>query len=365
MKLLVISNMYPDSAHPSYGIFVKKFCDQLDRIGIDYDKSVMLKSDSGTGKIAGYAKFYLKSLYKLLFSGYDVAYVHYASHSGIPVLISHKLRKKTIYTNVHGSDIVPENSKQQKMQKYTAELLQISDKIIVPSEYFKNYMVQKYGLPREMICVYPSAGIDGRVFHPLTPERKKALKKEYGLDSEFPVFGMAGRISAGKGWDTFVEAVSRLQDDHVKANYMLVGDGPEKQKLDCMIEKMGLTGCIHRNGMLSQEKLAEFFGMIDFLVFPTRRQGESLGLVAIEAMACATPVISSAYAAPNEYIKEDYNGYKFKVCDSGELAEKMKKACDIYGSSSLDSLKAGALNTAGSYYEENIIEDLKNIIADR
>ena len=84
---------------------------------------------------------------------YDIIYIHYASHSAAPVLIANKLRKLNIYTNVHGSDVVPENASQEKMQKYTKEILKLSSKIIVPSEYFKKLVSEKYHIDKNKIHI--------------------------------------------------------------------------------------------------------------------------------------------------------------------------------------------------------------------
>ena len=110
MKILIVSNMYPSNKYPAYGTFVRNFCEQLTELGINYDLSVMHKSANKVSKIWRYFYFYVKTLIKCLNGEYDIIYVHYASHSSIPVIIAKKLnRKLKVYTNGHGSDIVPEN----------------------------------------------------------------------------------------------------------------------------------------------------------------------------------------------------------------------------------------------------------------
>jgi UDP-N-acetylglucosamine transferase subunit ALG13 len=90
MKILVVSNMFPDSKHPSAGIFVKKFCDEISEIGINYDLAVMKKPDTKIKKIKNYLQFYIGTFVKLMVNRYDVVYIHYASHSSIPVLFASK-----------------------------------------------------------------------------------------------------------------------------------------------------------------------------------------------------------------------------------------------------------------------------------
>lgn len=361
MRILLVSNMYPDAKHPTYGVFVKRFCEELEKLNIPYIKCVMNKRDSILGKAIAYLKFYVETFFNILFLKYDVVYVHYASHSGIPVLAASLFRKVNVFTNVHGSDVVPENSKQEKMQKYTVRLLKNSTKVIVPSEYFKSYVQQKYGIQNNKLFVYPSGGIDCHIFYQLDEKKKKNIKEEYGFNSSFPTFGMAGRISAGKGWDIFIKAVEIANNKGMKANFIIVGDGPEAKQLDILSQKISVDKLIKRVGLLPQDKLSEFYNAIDFFVFPTKREGESLGLVAVEAMACGASVIASDYAAPKDYVVDGVNGYKFNVDNPEDLLLCMERCEEVFHSENMAKLKLGALETAKRYYADNILNDLIQI----
>lgn len=364
MKILLVSNMYPDDKHPSYGIFVKKFAEELDKIGVSYIKSVMYQSDKKLGKLMSYLVFYTYTFFKVLFGKYDLIYVHQAAHSSPPVIAAYKIRKAKIYTNVHGCDVVPENFRQEKMQKYTEKILKISDKVIIPSEYFKNYVEKKYGIPGNKLYIYPSAGVDKTVFYELSSDEKRKLKKRYGFHENYPAFGMAGRISTGKGWDVFANAVAELKKNGIKANFIIVGSGIENENLNELISGKNLENEISRIGMLPQADLCGFYNAIDYFVFPTKREGESLGLVAIEAMACGTPVIASDFAAPGYYVKDGLNGYKFKAGNEKELACIIKKCCSLYEGKEYQIVHDGALETADLYSSEKIRQSLKKIFMD-
>lgn len=363
MKILVVSNMFPDEKNPSYGIFVRKFCDQLRSINIEYELVVMRKSSIGIGKIYRYIKFYLTAIFKLICFKYDLIYVHYAAHSSVPVLLVNKFIKMKIYTNVHGSDIIPENHKQEKMQKFTCEILEISTKIIVPSEYFKSIVCEKYNIDKKKVFVYPSGGIDSKIFHKMGSAEIEATKKKYGFNNDKVTFAIVGRISEGKGWDVFIDAVCILNNKNMEANFVIVGEGPQEDKMTESLKDKMMDNSIIRIGLLPHEELAHFYSAIDYLVFPTKRKGESLGLVAIEAMACGTPVIASDFAAPHYYMKDYFNGRLFEAGNSKELADIMNEC--VYDREAYYKLRTGALNTAEKYKEENIIDILNSILKDR
>ena len=100
---------------------------------------------------------------------------------------------------------------------------------------------------------------------------------------------------------------------------------------------------------------------MDFFVFPTEREGESLGLVAIEAMACGTPVIASNYAAPKYYVNKN-NGLTFDKGNEFELYQKIAEANEIYLSDNLDVFHEGAIVTAGKFFTDNIRHNLSQIM---
>ncbi len=345
MKLLVVSNMYPSAAFPSYGVFVKNFTRQLDALGISYELSVMRKGKGKLQKLWGYVSFYAGSFLKSLFGKYDAVYIHYASHSSAGVLLAGKLRKITLYTNCHGSDVVPENARQEKMQKYTRRALHLSEKIVVPSGYFKKLVAEKYGICEEKIFVCASGGVDRDVFFP-------------GEAGAQPIFtmGFVGRLTAGKGWDTMLDACVGLSGEYL---LRIVGDGPEKNKMFEKIRALGLEKRIQMEGLLPQKQLPEVYRNIDVLLFPTR--GESLGLVALEAMACGCPVIASDVPGPADYMKNGENGFVFPVGDAQKLCEVIESLRSL-SCEQRSALRRGALETAKHYEKEAVTAALRSIL---
>ncbi len=347
MKILVVSNMYPDARHPGYGVFVKNFCTQLEELGVEYSLAVMNKADGKAGKALGYLKFYLTSFFKCLLGSWDLVYVHYASHSSPGVLLARALRRFRIFTNVHGSDVMPENPRQEKFQSFTEKLLARSEKIVTPSSYFAACVAEKYGVPENKLFVCPSGGVDTAAFCP-------------GTGKENPVFtfGTVSRIAGGKGWDTLLQACAAMPD----SNYRLIvaGDGPERGAMEAMIAELGLTRKVTLLGEVSHKDLPEIYRSMDGFLFPTRLR-ESLGLVALEAMACGVPVIASDLAAPADYVRPGINGDKFPVGDPLALRDAMV-AFRALPEAERAALKEGAVMTAAGYSRVAATKCLEGIL---
>lgn len=346
MKLLVVSNMYPNKAYPSYGVFVKNFCDQLDALGIDYRLAVMHKSSNKLQKLTGYITFYLKSFLCSLLGKYDAVYVHYASHSSPGVLLARKLRNFPIITNCHGSDVMPQNQQQEKMQKLTRQILSCSKKVVVPSEYFKRIVTEKYSLPADRVFVCASGGIDTQLFRP-----------EELQNPPFTI-GFVSRIEPGKGWDILLNACAKLPDRDFRL--LMVGGGRDSEKLQTRVQQLALTQQVHTVGLQPQKNLPNYLNQMDVFVFPTEL-AESLGLVALEAMACGVPVIASDFAAPAYYVVDGKNGYKFPVGDSKSLADAICKFRSL-PLETRQQLREGALETGKEYATEAVTAALKTIL---
>ena len=106
-KILIVSNMIPDKKHPSYGVFVKNFIEQMEHLHLPFDVSAMYMSDGKLSKLLGYIRFYMKTYKSILSGKYDLVYVHYPSFSFIPVNAARLVRRFDIMTNLHGSDVIP------------------------------------------------------------------------------------------------------------------------------------------------------------------------------------------------------------------------------------------------------------------
>lgn len=360
-KILVVTNMYPDKKHPSYGVFVENFCKQLTENEISFELIYMNKKKSRINKLFSYIKFMFLAFVKCLFGKYDYIYIHYLSVSSIPVLLASHFKRLRVICNAHGSDFAPENKRQEKCQKYTKRILKISEKIVVPSEYFKVYAQQKYKtqLLNKKIYVYPSGGINKNIFNPMNETEIELLYSKYNLEKDKIYYGYCGRISAQKGIDTLLKAAQSVLRKQKNIRFIIVGNGEYEKEMNNLINKLEIEKYIIRLPLLPQSQLAEIYNLLQAFIFPTERDGESLGLVAIEAMACGDIVIASDYGAPKYYIEHGVNGYKFEKGNFEELTSILLSLTTNDEISKKISFEA--LKTANSYTTENTVKIIKNI----
>lgn len=309
MKLLLLSNMFPNNENPTYGTFVKSSYDQLKNIYPIVDKIVMTKKNASMiDKFRDYWRFYKKAVNQIKKKEYDLIYIHYISHTSIPLLFVKK--KFKIVSNVHGSDILPKRQVQKFLIPVVKKILKKSDLVVVPSEYFKKIVEYDYKVECSKIFVSPSGGINSTVFFP--PKEKKINNRKLKI-------GFASRIEPEKGWETYLEAIALLNDGEF--SFSIVGSGSDKKKLDQLIKDKQLNEKIEIQNSLPQSQLREYFSDLDCFIFPSKN--ESLGLIGLEAMACGCAVIGANNEGITSYLENRYNGFIFEMGNSNDLADKI------------------------------------------
>lgn len=346
--------MYPSDEYPNYGIFVKNTEEILKSEGWTVEKAVLYKSHSKLSKLLSYILYYLRIIIKGFFGKYDAIYVHYASHNSYPLIILKSLKKSSeIFTNVHGSDVVPEVQSQEKHQKYVKKLLHLSTIIITPSNYYKNLVAEKYQVDIEKIRVFPSGGVNKNIFH--QKENRQNVFADLNLSNNYKYVGFVGRLDVGKGWDIVLPAVKKIKDlGHFQGRKLIVvGKGSQQKDYETLVEDLHLQDDIIYFPLLPQQKLSEVYNCLEVFCFPTTRKGESLGLVGLEAMACGVPVIGSKIGGLLDYIQDGENGILFEVGNDDDLKEKMIEFFSM-DETKTEQMKKAALKTAERYEVEHI-----------
>ncbi|MBK8092261.1 MAG: glycosyltransferase family 4 protein [Verrucomicrobiaceae bacterium] len=143
-------------------------------------------------------------------------------------------------------------------------------------------------------CVFiPENAIDLAKF-PLTPRTEPHSAPDEPLRLSF-----VGRLVALKGVDMLLEAAAPLLRTG-GATLDIIGDGPERARLQSMIEKDGLMGAVRMDGWIDHAKLGERLRQSDLFVFPSIR--EFGGGAVLEAMALGIPPVVLNHGGPPELV---------------------------------------------------------------
>jgi len=349
MKILLISNMYPSKESPFFGIFVKNFKNQLEQKGVTFTLTVVKgRGSSKVEKIQKYFKFFTDVISTIKKNDYDVVYVHYISHSLIPLLFVKSFIKKPLILNAHGSDVLVTTKAGKFIQQIITPIIKKANLIVVPSEYFKNIVYDKFSIDKDKIFVSPSGGIDTKLF------------KSQNIKKDIFTIGYVSRIDKGKGWDTLLEAVSLLKEKDLVFQVLIVGGGTEENLLRKRIKELNLENIVKYVGVKPHNELVSYFNQMDIFAFTTRL-AESLGLVGLEAMACGVPVVGSNIGGLPGYIENGVNGMLFEAGNYHELSKQIEYFMSLE-SSKFMGYQVNALETAKKYDSKKVTTDLLNVI---
>lgn len=353
-KILLLSNMYPSKQFPHYGVFIQNTEKILEENNFEITKVVIPKTNKKMKKIYNYLKFFLVSTCLALFKKYDYVYIHYPSHSGIPILISNNLKKQNIVINIHGNDLIPETQKDELFIKNTLKLSKLSQKILVPSNYFRNELINKIPEIADKIIVFPSGGVNNETFFKV---EKRVSKNKLCLDENKKYIGFVGRIEIAKGWDIFLKMVSEITDPNIE--FIVVGNGSEENKFYEMVENLGIKNRILKYNLLSQKEINLVLNSLDIFVFPTYRRSESLGLVGLEAMGTNAILVAADNFGPTSYVEDKRNGFLFESKNVESLVSVIEEVLDLT-EQEIAQIHDNAVLTLREYSQSIISSKLKS-----
>ena len=135
-----------------------------------------------------------------------------------------------------------------------------------------------------------------------------------------------GRLSAEKGQAGLLDAFSRVLQDHPDLELLLIGDGPERERLQSVAGSMRISDRVNFGGRCGERETLAHIAQADILVLPSFMEG--LPVVLMEAMAIGTPVIASRVAGIPELVEDGKSGLLFTPSDWKALADCISRLVD-------------------------------------
>jgi glycosyltransferase involved in cell wall biosynthesis len=162
-------------------------------------------------------------------------------------------------------------------------------------------------------------GVDLEKFSPRAP----------AVDPSVPLVLSVGRLREKKGFATLIEACGRLADAGVAFRCEIVGYGPERDRLQALIDSKGLSGTVALVGKLTHEQVVEKYRAATVFVLPCQiaADGDRDGIpnVLLEAMAMRLPVVSTAVSGIPEAIEHGTNGLLVDPENASALAQAVRR----------------------------------------
>lgn len=230
---------------------------------------------------------------------YEVVHSHYWLSSWVGLQLKQIQKSKLVHT-YHSLGVVKYNSIENiplvanQRLAVEKEVLETAQRIVATSPQEKQHM-RTLVSPQGNIDIIP-CGTDIRRFGSVDRETARA---ELGIDKEAKIVLYVGRFDRRKGIETLVRAVRESKFYGDKNLKLIIGggstpgnsDGKERDRIEGIVQELGMAECTSFPGLLKQDILPTYYAAADICVVPSHY--EPFGLVAVEAMACGTPVIAS------------------------------------------------------------------------
>lgn len=240
---------------------------------------------------------------------HDVSIIH--AHDWLSALsaitLKHALRKPLVVT-IHSTEYGRRGGIFNDFQRHIHEvewwLTYEAWRIIVCSEYMKREVINVFNLPSDKIDVIPNGINPIDLSKPIDTVK---TRRKYAEDWEKIVL-FVGRLVHAKGIHIFVEAGIDLLKRRDDVKFVVVGDGVLREDMMRIVSERGISHKFFFTGFISDNDLNDLYRVCDVTVFPSLY--EPFGIVALEAMSAAKPVIVSDVGGLSNLVVDGFNGLK-------------------------------------------------------
>jgi glycosyltransferase involved in cell wall biosynthesis len=193
------------------------------------------------------------------------------------------------------------------------------DAVTVVSNALRNEVIRA-GVPPAKVFWVPNALDMGEL---TPPRRREAFCREIGADPQRPIVGAVGRLSPEKGHRVLLNAFAAVRDRVLKAQLVLVGDGPEESALRQVARRLELSDCTTFAGLRKDGQ--QIVGALDVMALPSFSEG--MPNVILEAFGYGIPVVATAVGGVPDMLS-DRTGWLVPPGDPGQLSAALAEALE-------------------------------------
>ena len=254
----------------------------------------------------------------------EIVHVQYLAPGLLPILVARLARVPMIIATVHIAGSIVYGWKAKILLRSAAHLCSrficvsrgVEKFWFGSSEVFNPNAVNTY---RKHFTVYNA--VDAPAIAEVTSAVDRAeMKERLGIDGK-SVIGIVGRLAPQKGHAILLDAMPVITREYPNVVLVIIGDGPEREKLEQKASALNLDENIRWMGSQPQSNVIEFYAIMDVLVMPSLYEG--FGLTAAEAMAAGVPVVGTQVEGLSEIIEDGASGYLVQPNDHRALAEAL------------------------------------------
>ncbi len=205
----------------------------------------------------------------------------------------------------------------------------LADRIVAATTTEEEQLVSLYNVDPHKITVIPP-GVDLTHFYPIPPDEAKEF---VGVPEKKRMLLFVGRIEPLKGIETLLRALAIIQKNEGISDRLclaIIGgevggesaeESEEMRYLQSLCKEFGLDQLVTFLGKKDQDSLPYYYSAAEVVVMPSHY--ESFGMVALESMACGTPVVASQVGGLAHLVEDGVTGYHVPVENPQVLSERI------------------------------------------
>lgn len=268
--------------------------------------------------VEGRDYFRIVRCYRILLSflmrgGFDIIHTHgyFADILGIPLS---KICRIPHMSTCHG--FIQNDTKLKLYNWLDASLLKYSNKIISVADGIKDRLMIS-GVKEDNIVTIKNAVTFPKLTVEEIKQKRISVRQRYNINREEVFIGYIGRLSEEKGIRYLLKAGSILRRQALSIKIVLIGEGPERERLEELSCKEGLTQQVIFAGF--QKDAVSLLPALDIFVLPSLTEGTPMAI--LEAMSYGLPIVASRVGDLPKIISHEEDGILIDPGDSQGIGE--------------------------------------------
>ena len=195
-------------------------------------------------------------------------------------------------------------------------LTRITDGFIAVAQQHAEYQVEQEKFPKEKVFLIPN-GIDTDKFV-FSPKSRQQWRVHLGIDAEAPVVGIVAALRPEKNHDLFLESARLVSSQLTQAQFVIAGDGPERQRLEALAREKGIEDRVHFIG--STQDVVGVLSMVDMFGLSSHNEASPVSIM--EALSCQRPVVATDVGSIDESVLQGKTGFLVPRDDAQAMSER-------------------------------------------
>lgn len=284
----------------------------------------------------------------------DIVQTHLPA-SALPAWIAAKLSKKIVYHSKMHMQVIA--SPFEKIL-FKFNLHKFFVKKYISFSKYSNFEMRKYWKINEKLIVLSSVAVDGNRFNPelYSSSKISSLKKILTINENCMVVSVVARLCEDKGVDLAILAFAAMESKN--AVLLLAGDGPEKERLQALTLRVGVSSRVRFLGQVSL--VSDVYAISDLILQTTK--GPNIGMIALESMSMDTQLLIVTRNASEIKMAEDTFEHDNKLFIVNDNSHEIGKRLDYFTKNKIILKKNNTLRNACllKHSHIDVFQDLTN-----